>query len=57
MLCGRGKLRNLLVQEKGKRMDAAMARSKHTNRMKSQEQTLRNSIAVRFSLGDTYLSI
>ncbi len=46
MLFGRVNLRNLLVQEEAKRLDAAMTRLQHTNRVKSQEQTLRNNIAV-----------
>ncbi|KAL0048412.1 hypothetical protein WJX82_002577 [Trebouxia sp. C0006] len=41
---GRDNLRKLLVQEEAKRMDAAITRLKHSNRIKSQEQALRNSI-------------
>jgi hypothetical protein len=53
---GRDNLRKLLVQEEAKRMDAAITRLKHSNRIKSQEQALRNSIVVRISLGDAYLT-
>jgi len=53
---GRDNLCKLLVQEKAKRMDAAITRLKHSNRIKSQEQALRNSIVVRISLGDAYLT-
>ena len=50
-------LRHLLVQEKMNRRKEAAARLQHDEEMKSQQHMLRNKIAVRFALGNTYLSV
>ncbi len=46
MLFGRDNQLILLVQEKAKRMDSAVTRLQLTNRVKSQEETMRNKVAV-----------
>ena len=53
ILFGRDNQLILLVQEKAKRMDSAVTRLQLTDRVKSQEETMRNKVAVSFSLGET----